>query len=377
MRIAIVATNYAEYAANLALALSASNEVMLVLSRRNARRELRPQSIKFLREKVSLHIVPHHYAPLQPIVAGLCWRLVARFRPDVVHVQEHPTRATYWLARLLKGAHPLVTTVHDPIAHSGADTASASIFARYHRGLRLLSDRIIVHGNSLVSDFSDLLPNGAQRVRSVPHGVLRFGLFKLEPEAAISTEDRFIFFGRMNKYKGLDVLLDANEIWLEKGLRPSLIVAGTGPEIVRLRDRLRLAPNIELLPRWVSQPELEALLRQCAASILPYRDATQSGAAASSLGAGRPVIATNVGALSEVIRAGENGLLVPPGDAQSLADASAKFLSDPELRKHVTEGARRTAGSVLGWTGIASLTEQIYQEAWLAHKAKDSPQPAG
>ena len=370
MKIALIATNYAEYAANLALELSRTHQVLLVLSARSAQRELLPESLDELRRCVLLKIVPHHYAPLQAVIARLAAQFVLAFRPDVVHVQEHPTNAMHLLAKRLAGGFPLVVTVHDPVPHSGEDTSAADSFADSYAGLRDASDRLIVHGDSLTASLAGQLRDGARRVRAAPFGLLRFGSFAGDMPAAPATKERsLIFFGRMNRYKGLELLLDANEHLSQMVTPPpKLIVAGAGAEIARLRERLRAAPNITLVAKRLSQTALGQMVRRSLAAILPYRDATQSGAAASALGVGTPVIATCVGALHEMIESGHNGLIVPPDDAAALAGAAERLLNNAELQTRLTLGARQTA-SRNGWDAVRRVTEVVYAQAIEEHAA--------
>jgi glycosyltransferase involved in cell wall biosynthesis len=77
-----------------------------------------------------------------------------------------------------------------------------------------------------------------------------------------------------------------------------------------------------------------------------------------ALAVGCPVIATAVGGVPEVVRDGENGLLVPPGDASALAGAIRRFFDDDELRRRLVEAA---ADSVAGYTKEAVFT-RIEQE---------------
>ena len=358
MQIALVATHHPDYAANLARALAHDHDVLLILSGRSARRQLSAQALAQLREAVTLKIVPHHYAPLQPLIARLCAHHIARFGPDVVHVQEHPTRSGGLLARRLAGAYPLVTTVHDPQPHSGDDSRAAQPFEAHYAALRSASDRLIVHGEALVGQLAQC---GVERGRiaSVMHGVLHFGLEAMPPAPAVE-RDRVIFFGRAEAYKGLDTLLAAHALWRERGSAMRLTVAGTGPEIDAHRAALD-APGIELREGRVPQAELARLVASSAAAVLPYRDASQSGVIASAFGAGRPVVATSVGALAEAV--GDAGLVVPPGDPVALAGAVIRLEREEGLLAELEqEVARRVAGP-LGWQAIAEQTAAVYADA--------------
>jgi glycosyltransferase involved in cell wall biosynthesis len=362
MRLALVATHHAEYAANLAWALARDHEVLLVLSRRNAGRQLLLETMRALSERLTLRTVPHHYAPLQPLIATLLRRHVERFRPDLVHLQEHPSRSPGMLAAALGGALPQVVTVHDPQAHSGADSRAAKPFERWNAQLRSSADRLIVHADRLVESMAYTQGDGAARVRVAQHGVLAFGRIAGDVTPT-SPGDGLVFFGRMNRYKGLDTLLDANDRWLAHGFAPRLTIAGEGPELPKWRARIAAAPNIALHDRRLSQDELAALVHSAAAALLPYHDATGSGVAASAFGAGKPLLASDVGGLGEVVVDGANGLLVPPGDGAALAVAGHRLLTEPGLLPRLAEGARATATGALGWDAIAAHTAGIYREA--------------
>ena len=362
MRIALVATHHAEYAANLALALAAEHDVMLILSRRNAARQLRPESMALLAQRLTLRIVPHHYAPLQPWIARVCERHVIRFAADVVHVQEHPTRSMGLLARRLNGRLPLVATVHDPSPHSGGDAAAATSFARHYAELRGRADALIAHGAVMAGALA-ATGIAAARIAALPHGVLRFGRLAPAPLHAQVEANRLIFFGRMEAYKGLDTLLAANRLWLERGVPIRLTVAGTGPELERHRKALA-APNIRLLAGRIPQERLETLVATSAAALLPYHDATQSGVVGSAFGAGRPVICSAVGGLPEAV--GPAGLLVAPGDAQALAEAGARLVSEPALLGRLAHAAADRATGELGWSSIGKRTAALYRR--LSHR---------
>lgn len=357
MRVALVATHHAEYAANLALALAAEHDVLLVLSRRNAARQLRPGSMTLLAERLTLRIVPHHYAPLQPWIARVCERHVIRFGADVVHVQEHPTRSMGLLARRLKGRLPLVATVHDPRPHSGGDAAAAATFARHYAELRARADALVAHGQVMADALAatDIPP---AKIAALPHGVLRFGRLAPGPLDIAVDPNTLIFFGRMEAYKGLDTLLTANRLWQARCVPIRLIIAGAGPELDRHRDALA-APNIRLLGNRVPQEQLEALVAGSAAALLPYHDATQSGVVGSAFGAGRPVICSAVGGLPEAV--GPAGLLVPPGDPEALAEAGARLVNEPALLGQLARAAADRAKGELGWASVAARTAAVYR----------------
>jgi glycosyltransferase involved in cell wall biosynthesis len=94
--------------------------------------------------------------------------------------------------------------------------------------------------------------------------------------------------------------------------------------------------------------------------VLPYKDATQSGVVAAAYGAGRPVIASAVGGIPEVVIDGYNGLLVPPINPEALANAMEKLILSPELLDRLTQGAKATASGLMNWDRIAAAMHDSY-----------------
>jgi glycosyltransferase involved in cell wall biosynthesis len=137
---------------------------------------------------------------------------------------------------------------------------------------------------------------------------------------------RVLSFGRLLPYKGLDLLADALR---RLGPRTALQVrvVGSGPASPVL-DELRNLPGVSVENRWVPEEEIGGLLAWSDAVVLPYREASQSGVAAFAIGAGRWVIATDVGGLAEQL-AGESRVLLCRPDGAALAACLEQLLSMP------------------------------------------------
>jgi len=130
--------------------------------------------------------------------------------------------------------------------------------------------------------------------------------------------------------KGIDVLLRA----VAKLRDPDLVcaVAGDGPEraaLTTLAAELSLGDTVRFLGR---RSDVGDLLAACDLFVLPSRAEGLGVAALEALGAARPVVASRVGGLAELLADGSVGLLVPPGDADALAQAIARLRAEPELR---------------------------------------------
>jgi glycosyltransferase involved in cell wall biosynthesis len=355
MRVTLISLHFSEYAARLALALAERHTVQLHLSQPNAEKELEAGLLEMLRTKIELHLHPHPARKHAPWHGLSIAKAIRRFRPDVVHGQE-AADWTMWFIRKLLGAKPFAYTVHDPLPHSGDDKASAARVAWPRTRLRRTASAILVHGKAIVPTMKRAEPALQGQVHVVMHGLLGDDGKHNAPREA----DLLLFFGRIEAYKGLDVLLATLEILQQRSVPCRLLIAGRGPDLARHAEAIARLPHVEVRDGFIPAQEVGPMLARAACVVLPYHDATQSGVAAHAFGAGTPVIASQVGALPDVVSHGHNGLLVPPGDAAALADSIATFLGDPALATTLAAGARETAATLLSWPAISTQTEAIY-----------------
>jgi len=138
------------------------------------------------------------------------------------------------------------------------------------------------------------------------------------------------FAGRINAQKALDVLLES----LAQVEGPSLALAGDGPELPRL-ERLATALGLDGRVRFLgarTRTEVLELFRAADAAVLSSAWENFPHTVVEALAVGTPVVGTAVGGVAEVVRDGENGLLVPPGDPAAFAEALRRVLGDDALR---------------------------------------------
>jgi glycosyltransferase involved in cell wall biosynthesis len=271
-----------------------------------------------------------------PSVLRLSRRL-ERLEPDVVHVQWLPLPRfdLRWLRRVA-AACPTVFTAH----HALPRDQGAGMEAR----LRIFESvaRVIVHSRGALDELVALgVPR--ERLAYVPHPVFTDGAPE-PPQGRM-----LLFFGLLRAYKGLDVLLRA----LDRLPDVRLVVAGDPVDPVPRDDR------VEWRLGFLLEEELETLLRQAAAVVLPYLRTDASGVLATALGHGRPAVVSDVGALGETVRDFDAGEVVPAGDSEALAAAILRLLEPARL----AEAFRGTlaARDALTWDASAEAHERVYE----------------
>ncbi len=151
-----------------------------------------------------------------------------------------------------------------------------------------------------------------------------------------------LFLGRVTRDKGVYVLLDA-AAGLHRKHGASFIVAGTGPEEFALREEVkkRGMTGFFFVPGYVSDAEKVALLRRADVFVLPSRAETFGMVLLEAMAAGVPVVAAASGGIVEVVEDGKNGLLVPFGDSEALAEAISSVLSDGRLRSSLVSTGKQ------------------------------------
>jgi glycosyltransferase involved in cell wall biosynthesis len=273
---------------------------------------------------------------------------VRRLNPDVTHVQYcvgHDPRLT-----IAAGLRPgrFAVTLHDIDTHPGDARSSlhhgATVF-----GLMRAAGLVFVHADRLRDD---VLERGLTRapVVVVPHGIDEADPQPLPPAPSL------LFFGRIVEYKGLSVLLDALARLWRRRPETTLTIAGEGqlPGHPGLRDA-----RVRLLHRHIAEDELPALFAAASVVVLPYLEASQSGVGSLAKGHGRPLVASAVGGLPELVSDG-SGLLVPPADADALADALDGLLGDRARLERMGNAGLRSLHERAGWPVVGALTVEAY-----------------
>jgi glycosyltransferase involved in cell wall biosynthesis len=364
-RVVVFAPHFAEYSSRLALALAERVEVLLFLDAKNQAQEIDAALLAQIERHMRLIAFNsvgrgNRIKSLARIAAA-----VLRFRPDVILVQEQIDALTAWVCRVVGRLFPVLLTVHDPAPHSGADTQYVIDNAGNRRAIRAIARAYHVHGpfcrRQLLSEMGAGKP-----VVETAHGVI----LTPPPKTARRAPEpgRVLMFGRMEAYKGLEVLVDAADLLEKRGVSFRLAIAGRGPELERLAGRIAGRANMEIFNRYLTPAEASAEFQRAAVAVTPYLNATQSGVIAAAFGNGCPVVASDAGGLADAVADSVNGLLAPPGDAQKLAEALARPLTDPDLLKALAAGARASAQTTCAWPQIAATLLDFCQARILSAK---------
>jgi glycosyltransferase involved in cell wall biosynthesis len=281
------------------------------------------------------------YASLPIVVASE----IRRFRPAVL-ITQSPYEAFACLARWPRNQPKLIVEVHGDWR-----TASRQYGSPLRRAYATLADRAALFAlrradaTRALSPFTARLAEEATGRKPIASFVTYFDLesFTIEPALPLPEEPAVAWVGVLQRYKNPQVLADAWRIAAPQVPRARLVVVGDGPlrpiidELVRdLPDQVRAFPRLK-------PPEVAKVLDESTLLAMSSNSEGLGRVILEAFARGRPVVAPAEGGPPDVVKPEYNGLLVEPRNAEELASALVRVLSDPELAQRLGRGALEDA----------------------------------
>jgi glycosyltransferase involved in cell wall biosynthesis len=301
--------------------------------------------------------------PRSPAAVPALRQLILRLRPDVVHL--HSPRASV-IGRLTARLLPESVRVRTVVLSTAHGWISIRLkLRRLHEALYMWTarweDGIVAVARAVQTT---LVRRGYPgRIWLVPNGINPTR--DSEPESSRISASRpfsFGYFGRLEREKGLDGLVDALARLKSSGWR--LDIYGTGRDRRRIERRVAAAGLQErVIFLGALAPEaVRSRMVEYQALVLPSLQEGWPYVILDAMSLGVPVVASAVGGVSEMIRDGEDGLLVPPANPEALANALRRMYDDPALLARLSRNAR---SRIQGLTSVRMTDElmTVYGQA--------------
>jgi len=355
LKVVLLSFDFGEYCVRLASALARRAKVCLLLPHSQAEPYLsmldpavdlqpfgKPRLRQAFRQMRMVHTI---------------LRCVRRFDPDVVHIQKGHFGLN--LALPVVRRYPLVFTIHDPRHHVGDEESKKTPQIILDSGYRR-ADRVIVHCRRLKQVVVDRLGIPSEIIHVVPHIALGDDTVRSHVQ---EDEHLVLFFGRIWEYKGLEYLIRAEPLISAQVPHARIIIAGRGEDLARYRRMMVHPERFTVYNEYVSDGKRAELFRRASVVVLPYIEASTSGVIPVAYTFAKPVVATAVGCLPEMVEHGRTGFLVPPRDPQGLAEAIVRLLRDPALRHELGGNGKGRIDTEWSSDAVAQQTLAVYERA--------------
>ncbi len=347
---------------NLALALSDRHEVrILAPASERLSRDAEDRLVEVAGRPVNLRY-NRSVAPvaLSPMVLRRVRGLLHDFAPHLTHVHE-PLAPFVSQAAAAFAPHPVIGTFH---AWSAADRIYRLASPLTRRIAMRLDARVAVSASAQRYAAEALrVPMGAFRI--LPNGVDEAAFAAAKPLEHLADPGRplVLFVGRLEKRKGVDVLIRAFLRLRAANPDVRLCVVGEGPE--RERCQQLVPPSLRPDALFVGAVSSADLPRYHASADVFVSVATGGESFGivllEAMAAGLPVIASDIPGYRTVMQDGVQGRLVPPDDPFALAQALDALIDNRRLREAMGAEGRRTAAAH-AWPVVAARIEELYRE---------------
>jgi len=338
-------------------------------------------------------------AVVQSANPAAAWALrgaVARFAPDVVHVNLYLTQLSP-LIQLALGNVPAIYYAmwNRAICPAGNRWLPDGRICTARPGIACLRDGCLPFHDwlPLMAQLSAdrVLAPGFRRVVAISHAVasrleefgaphlrgawvVHPGTAAVEPRDALSPTPRAVVAGRLVPEKGIDILVRAFARLASRHGQSSLVVIGDGPErrnLTRLAHGLGVGERVTFTGKLSPEATLASLRSAWVVCVPSLWEEPFGMIAAEAQMYGVAVVASRCGGLAEIVADGETGYLVPPGDPESLASRLDLLFSDPALAYALGVRGHARAAAMFDLNGFARRMEGVYGDAmaWRAFRS--------
>lgn len=294
-------------------------------------------------------------------------KLSAEIQFDFIHAHD-------WLvgsaAIVLKEALslPLLTTFHatEHGRNDGIHTEMQQFIHEKEQRLIDDSDHLIVCSDYMNDDLLSIFKPAAEKISVIPNGIDMLPVqHKVDEFFPNLKQKKYIFsIGRIVKEKGFDTIIEYAAIAKEKGLDYYFVIAGKGPMLETYRRQIvarKLESYVECIG-YISDEQRNALIEGCEMAVIPSLYEPFGIAALETMSFGKPSIVSNTGGLKGFVKHLQTGMLMIPGDVESLGEQIDYLMKNPLKAIGIGERGRQIVNSLYGWKRVAAETSRVVEE---------------
>jgi glycosyltransferase involved in cell wall biosynthesis len=308
--------------------------------------------------------------PVQDLRAFFClWRLMIQERPSIVHTHtSKPGILGRWAAKMAS-VPIIVHTPHGHVFYGHFGPLASRFFLLVEWLMAFITDRVVALSEGERNDYIALSVSNPDKIVTIHSGVEIDRYMKTEVNIAdkkrsLRLNPKRLVVGTVGwllPIKGPMHLLRAMSFVWQSHPETDLVYVGKGDLEKELREeafRMGVSERVSFLGWRDDVPEIMQVLD---VFVLPSLNEGMGRVLVEAMAAGKPIVASNVGGIPDLIIQGENGLLVPAGDAEALAGGIEFFITNPEKRREMGERGRKMAVRY-GSDSMVQKIDQLYRE---------------
>lgn len=309
-------------------------------------------------------------AGLNLAMSYLAEKIAEEITFDIIHAHDWLVGASaLTLTDIL--SIPLLTTIHatEYGRNNGIHTDMQRFINEKERQIISESDQIIVCSHYMREELLTNFYLTEEKIAIVPNGIeqvdVKEDLIEIYP---FLKNRKYVFsVGRMVREKGFETMIEAAQIAKESGREIYFVIAGKGPMLERYRKLVSEQKLVHFVAfiGYVTDVERNALLMKSEIAVFPSLYEPFGIVALEAMILGKPTIVSETGGLKGIVNHLKTGLLMVPGDAQSLIKNIDFFLQNPNHAMEIGEKGRKIVTSLYGWKRIASQTVKVIEETLL------------
>jgi len=294
-------------------------------------------------------------------IRGDVTRLKRSFAPDLIHI--YAVNRSNFFDHITAHEHsaPLLVTLHGLMVTQATDHMARTLGA---------ANWVTACSSALLNAGRKIAPQITPRSSTIHNGLDEP---RVQPTPLSFNPPQLLCLGRLVKVKGVDVMLDALPSVLTHYPNTRLVIGGDGPARPDLEQqalKLGVRDAVEFLS-WVAPDKVAELMNTSSVVIIPSREEAHPLVSLEASIMGRPIVATRVGGLPEVVADQETGILIGSEDCNALSEAIVFLLDQPEIATRMGQEARRRVRKDFSWNGHVDAYDTLYQRIVRDHSNRN------
>jgi rhamnosyl/mannosyltransferase len=327
-------------------------------------------------DAIEIHRVPAHgkllYAPFSPLFPLVLWRLINKFKPDVLHLHV-PNTSVFWVLLLASAKRiPWVIHWHADVVSDNQPMLQLAYYCYRPLETRLLAEcKAIIVTSRAYLDASKPLSFWRHKCHIIPLGLAPRENFLVplnaEDKVAIywgEAKFKILCLGRLSYYKGHDILIEA----IKQLDNTKLIIVGQGEKYTQLRSQINSNNLQDTVLLMGGQPAFVVLQLLASCDCVCLASTARSEAFGmvllEAMAQAKAVVATNIlgSGVGWVVKRGVTGRLVQPGNSDALAEALKALINNPELCVKMGQAGESRFNRKFHIKAIAAQIRTLYQQ---------------